>query len=438
MVTDIYSGRPVPSSAAHPLTQESDLRTITAQCRTWSNIPFIATVNETKLAFYNYGLTFREKRDDGSQVEVDDDWMEEHEEELLSYVEDTWRQWLIQCSAVSFWRGMNPDKILSISTENLEYKDNLGIETLKVWHNLSPSEVQKLPPPLKKRYESPCITLPDPTFEVEHPDLAEYFEVVRRGVRGRGLPVPRLFGLAQTCTQHEAMEAGENLLSHAGRTLIRWHKMGHEIKAGIKAGTNAYHYKKAKGDELSAALKGKIGFFDFATNFDHNVGYVWIDPKLYDAKKWETTTQRILLWAGSAGFMLLARGLQPFLMQLFKVEAAEERRKIARHIASVTGRAFGRRIVPCWSDRCFQETRLAQEMMKFLVQQGVLDTGTATVEAGYDREEVLRGKAKDIELLDKDERFLAPAWNRGGQGDGSNPNKNKHGRPPGKPDPAGT
>jgi hypothetical protein len=65
------------------------------------------------------------------------------------------------------------------------------------------------------------------------------------------------------------------------------------------------------------------------------IDYIWVDPKMYDAKKWDTIIQRLLWWAGPVGFMMLAKSVSPFLLLMLKTAAAEDRQTIGAHLEEV-------------------------------------------------------------------------------------------------------
>jgi hypothetical protein len=312
----------------------------------------------------------------------------------------------------------------------------MGFERIAISLQLTPEDRDAIQDPdLRRRYAGTQIKLPDPAWERDHPGECEYFKVARRGIRGEGLAWPRMAGVFTACSQYEAMEAGENLLALAGRRLFCFHQKGHEVKAGSKAGLPLYDYSQKWGDALIEYLKDKqVGLHDFASNWDHAMKYVWIDPKLYDDKKWTTVTQRLLAWAGPLGFMLTLRGLNPFLMRLFRFEGLSEREKIGRHVESVLSQAFHRPVRVKWDETVFQEERLAQQMAQFLVSQGMLDRESALEGGGYDAGAVLERKKKDVELMDEDPRLVQPLFNRGGQGAQGLPG-NGAGRKTGTPDP---
>jgi hypothetical protein len=67
------------------------------------------------------------------------------------------------------------------------------------------------------------------------------------------------------------------------------HLMGHEIKAGIHAGSKAHFWNKSRAQGFEKSVKGEQGHVRITTNFDHQIKQAanWPDAKVYDGKRHE-------------------------------------------------------------------------------------------------------------------------------------------------------
>ena len=113
---------------------------------------------------------------------------------------------------------------------------------------------------------------------------------------------------------------------------------------------------------------------------------------------------------GRGVFLLTARGLNPHLMDMLKEEAHAEREILRPHLEHVIADAFDQTEVQVtWSDKCFKDSRLFFEMLRFAVQQGAGSLATYGESAGLDpKEERARMKeeagAPDGEVLPRLDR----------------------------------
>jgi hypothetical protein len=206
------------------------------------------------------------------------------------------------------------------------------------------------------------------------------------------------------------MEVGETMLAYAGRLVLRFHQLGFEVKSGSNAAKQAeYLWKKNRATAIEKFFKGRQGFAETTGQFDHKINYVWVDPKHYDARKWDTIVNRLLWWAGPVGFMMLSKSVSPFLLGMLKAQAEKDRRRVGAHMEAVINEGFnlGVKVKLSWSNRCFYDSRLAWDMVKSLMQQGPLSLATSLQEADFDPEQEAEQKrseaasSRDEELLPK-------------------------------------
>jgi hypothetical protein len=390
--------------------------------RKWQVNPDVDSIISRKLAFCNYGLKIRPagKKPDGFE-----EWLSEKKGLITNFIHDVWREWFTLDNVVAFWwdeagyRAANP--VRTLPPERCDYSDAMGIETLKFQHGLSTAQVAMLPENLKTRYRSSIITLNE-----EH---GEHFRVMKRERTGYGFGMPRMRGIFRALAQYESMEVGENLVALASRLVVRRHKIGHEIRTGPRAGLATHFYKKPTAAAIKKFYEGRVGLVDVVTNFDQTQKLEWIDPVIYDSKKWDTVTQRILKWGGPVAVMLHATGVTPFLMPLWKTEALAERETVARFVEGIINNVFAppEPVRLHWGNRCFSESRVAMDLLKFGVTQGAVSLRTFNEEAGQDHEEELERKQEELQHRD----VLVPLWDAA---HGSDPGKDG-GRPPGASDP---
>jgi len=379
-----------------------DVKAACKMSREWhKNNWFVETIIGLQGAFYNYGLRILPAQPN-SKGKLKK-WLEEPGQKaaLLRYIGSVWREWLMQDNVVSFWREKKKTTPFLLLPETCEYSDAMGIEKLKVTLGYKAEQLKSsgasergasgagpsnqraaLSAEEIKRYLANKIELSE--------EYDEYFRVLTRANRGQGMDIPRLYRVFRTLSQCESMEVGETMYAYAGRLVLRLHQLGFEVKSGSNAAKQAeYLWKKDRATAIETFFRGVQGFAETTTQFDHKISYVWTDPKFYDAKKWGTIIDRLLWWAGPVGFMMLAKSVSPFLLQILKARAEQDRIMVGAHLAEVIGAGFpgipAVRLV--WSNRCFYDSRLAWDMVKALLERGPLSLTTGLEEADFDPEQ---------------------------------------------------
>lgn len=358
---------------------------------------FVNTVLSLRQSFCNYGFAIKaRRREDADALKA---WMEKSDEKLepiQDYVDELWHEWLTFSNAISFWRDRAPRPIL-LELKDVKYSDLFGSEVLKIRHYLTSEQIDKLrgwSAAEKARIKK------DPMLEVRPDDDQFHFKVAKRAKMGKGLGFPQLKGLFESLSFSESLEVGDSLRGFLCRKVYEQHKFGHEIKGGNKAGAPDHFFKKPKGDAWSKFIKGKTGVVSFSGNFDHEISYPGQDPKLFEAKRYESAINRMLWWSAPIGQMIMARGVTPYLMDLLHQQCAFERQKIERHLATTLNEVFNFpvRVRVQWSNRCFKDTRLATELLKFGLQNGPLSQTTYIEEAGGDPEVERSRKSEEASL----------------------------------------
>jgi len=336
----------------------------------------------------------------GDKIEVESN--ASNYERVIKFIEDAWLDWLVFDAVTAFWRDDQPIA-LTLQPERVTYTDILGLEVLRYTHGLGQQEIKSLSDDDQKRFAKPTIII--------NPGEGEHFKVLKRSPVGDGLGVPRMFGIFRLLGEIEGKEAGQNAMGFAMRSAKRVHKLGHEIKNGINAGKNSHFITSRRAKAVNERWRDKVGFEDYCCNFDESVEYPWPDSKLFDEKYYSASNMRLDNWAGPLALMLRAKGVSPYLANLLKTEALEERRKMGRFLSYVVSKAFGMDVPvrPMWSNLIFNEARLQAELVKFGYMQGLASATTTREEIGLnpaDEEALKVGEADDADA----EKKLKPTW----------------------------
>ena len=371
------------------------------RCRYWRRENLLArTLLWLKLTFYHSGFRVTLP---GATPKKNEDFRKEHGEHVGSYAREAVGEWLLSDNLISFWRDESTvGRPLLLKPENVVYSDLLGTETLKLRMDLAGLSAEQRRA-LPERYRQSEVTLVDG-------ENGEHWKVTKRGMLGDGLAWPGLYAAFKALAQCESLEVGESLYAYLYRTAYRQIKVGHEVKNGLRAGDPMHFWTPQIGASIDKALTNKLGVQEFSSNFDRSIVFPYPDPKYFDPHKFDSTINRLQWWAGAVGFLLTARGLNPHLMDMLKEEAHAEREILRPHLEHVIADAFDQTEVQVtWSDKCFKDSRLFFEMLRFAVQQGAGSLATYGESAGLDpMEERARMKeeagAPDGEVLPRLDR----------------------------------
>jgi hypothetical protein len=394
---------------------------------------YLGSVLKLKKAVLNYGLRLVEKTGAPESAEGDTeneeltDWLQTitppkvdqvvdtatnetiqvestttNSEEILAFIDSVWRHWLLYENVVTLWRDTAPYALV-LDLEKCEYKNTLGIETLRYKHGLGLTERQRLSPEDQARFSKPNIFL--------HPGTKEHFKVLKRSDEGTGFGLPYLYRLITTLGQVESMECGLHTMAHAMRTVRRHHRIGHAIESGPHAGKPTHFWTKKRANATKLLWNNKTGFDEFIANFDHDIEFPWPDLTVFDQKVFNGVDERINRWIGPIGQMLTQSTASPYLSQMLKADGLAERSKIKAFLESVINLAWAPPvpIKVSWSNLIFNSDKLAQEFTKFGFDRGMLSTETAREEMGADNELENERKKKEVEDPDFAAKRL-PNW----------------------------
>jgi hypothetical protein len=318
-------------------------------------------------------------------------------ERICKFVDDVWWDWFLHDNVVVMWTD-NREWAWTLDLLRCEYTDTLGLERISYTHGLGQRETALLSPEDQERFKKARIIL--------NVANGERFKVLKRSAMGDGFGVPGLYSLFRVLGEVESKEENQHALAWAARSVKRYHKLGHDIKGGPKAGMSDHFWKKEKSDAVLKQHVNKVGFEEITVNFDYDQRFFLPDPKLFDEMIWRGSDRRILQWAGPIGTMMTASGVKPYLTQLLKAEALDERERMARFLEPVIVKAFEPpvEVKLCWSNLIFNDARLHAELMKWSQGAGLASVRTSRQEVGLlhdDENEQKLEEAQDAEARKK-------------------------------------
>jgi hypothetical protein len=362
----------------------------------------VRSILQVRASFYHFG--FRIGSTAGKVEGRLARWRDNNVDMWSRYARECWMENLVQDNVLGLWTNNGVPPII-YPLERVEFRDEFGVERIKIQHGLNASQVDKmsLPPKTKAAFKKSS------TLELGHDDPLFGFEILKRERMGAGFGPTAIEPIFSACAETESHEVGDAQLAASGRTVYEQHQLGHEIKSGMHAGSPVHFWNKDRAKLVEKQIKGKSGHVRVTTNFDHKILWPRPDPKNFDAKKYESAIQRIAWWGMPLGHMILTRSLNPFLMPMLKTLAADERVRVGTHLRKVFIEALGapEEVKPVWSNRCFNDPRIAADLLKTGLQAGPLSQGTFVEEAGYDAEEERERKLEESKLSKK---VLEPAY----------------------------
>lgn len=400
---------------------------------------FVRTMTLLRMGFYDYGFTVTAHAASGATKALEKWWgtdeqpNEENQSKARKYVRSAWTDWLLMDNVVAIWRK-DPAVYgvpLAYPPEEAEYKDSFGVERLEL-QNIIDSKEQKELLPLTglapEELRSPTIKL---TKENKTPWDKRYgFDVVKRERIGVGFGWPGMAVLYQTCSQQEGIEVGDAILGNLCRNVIEQHQVGHDIKSGTHAGSPAHFLKPLKAKAIEKNLKGKIGHIRLATNFDHKIVYVVPPADGFEARRYDGVFRRLEAWAMPLAQMIFSKGgLNPYLLQIFQHQAGKEREIMAPHLNVVLRAALGmpKDVRVQWSDQCFQDNKIAADMIKYGLASGPVSQQTWLERNGFSHQTERERKAEEAKLGEEQTHPIydahhgppkAPAGRKRGTADG--------------------
>lgn len=384
-------------------------------------------------SFYNSGARFVPLGGDGAK-EVND-WAEDNRVVLRRLLKEIWEDRLATSNVVVFWRGNAPGaifkkqgktlpKLLTIPAERCRYTDAQGIEKLAI--KLDWTEGDLKGDAYARRYGG--------KGEVELDEIkGEYFRVLKQARVGWGFAEPSLYSLFRTLAQEESLQVSDNLWAFLSRAVIRHFKVGHEIRAGARAGMPTYFIDDERIEGLRNLFEGRVGVIDAPTNFDVAIEYPYPDGKRFDSSRYASVWQRIQDWAGPVGLMVSAMAKGQFneaVLDMLREVAHDEREDVGPFAEEIINETLNppTEIRIRWSDECFTPARARLEMRKLLLSSGPMSCQTALSEAGLDPEEE---KLNKIAWAKEPKEVRLPGYDAA---HGNNPQMDQGGRPAGTRD----
>lgn len=431
----------------HPHHHNCNYRLAFENCKAWSrDNALIRTLIKLKTAFYDFGFKLLPENKDEADFDNEtlDTWLKQNAMAINQFRSAVWQDIISLDNTIIFWRDDSSIPAITLPAERCDYEDKLGYEKLTYRHGITSEQLKMIgleDPEMALRFKTSEIIV---GYKYEGlklvPVEGEYFMVAKKAPIGDGFAWPSLMSIADALGQCESMEIGESLLAFAMRQVVRMHKIGHEIKNGPHAGWDTHFWKKQRSDKIKAQLEGKVGYYEFTTNFDHIIEYPWPDIKKFDASKWESVKERFCWWGGPVGWMIFGRGVNPYTMQMLRAEALKEREFIEPYLTRAFNEAFNPP-VPLkirWSNRCFFDSRIASEMLKFGVTQGLVSANTAVPELGFVPSEELEHKKEEMDMEKETPGLFRPIFDAAhGDPQQTAPAKKSkaNGRPEGAKDP---
>lgn len=397
------------------------------RARSWqSENWFIRMVNSGNADFFNYGLRILpEDNNKKSRKELVEHFRKNPgvQREILRFIRTVWREWVLNQNVVSFWREKKRTCPFLLLGEQCKYTDAMGIPILfwrpdYTWQDMPKDNDVFVFSGLTAVQAKNRYYLGKEILVGEKEEYDENYEVLTTGYKGRGFSIPDIYSVFRVLSQTESMEVGESMLALLSRRVTLQHKLGFELK-GQNGGPNAAFqkdlsiWKKKRADAIIQYFNGRFGFVETTSNFDHDIKLHYVDPKLFDEKRWGTTIARMMWYGGPLAFMMMAKQPNPFLLNIYKTTAESQRGEVGPHLQYVLnqGCKLPMRIQLKWSNRCFYDPRLAWDMVSGLMKQGPLSLTTSLKQGDFDPDEELENKKTEA----GDEKYMLPLLSQHGQ-----------------------
>ena len=277
---------------------------------------FIRSIILMRYHFFTFGFTVKSggppsSREDGTSAFAEAtadksarhsatrvaEWEQNNRKMYRRYAREAWLEWLVQDNVVGLWRKAGGRPPLAYPPERCGFNDLFGNETLTINHGVRQEQVTTIGAFSRSEQKE---FLANPTeLKLTHDHKVFGFDVLKRERTGSGFGIPTVAPLFVCAAQLQSLEVGDAQLAAACRTVMEQHAMGHEIRAGIHAGSKAHFWNKTRAQAFETSVKGKQGHIRITTNFDHQVKQAanWPGAGVYDAKRYEAGMNRMALWA---------------------------------------------------------------------------------------------------------------------------------------------
>lgn len=362
----------------------------------WKDQWLVREIIKQRYYFFHYG--FRIGSEEKKISPAIKRWEENNRKMYRRYARDAWFEFLVLDNVVGLWRQQGGKPPLVYPPEKCEFTDLFGFEVLKLRHDVSQEHVSTIGG--FSRQETTEFSKLNNELRLDHKNKVFGFDILRRERVGNGFGVPTLKPIFVCCAQIKSLEVSDAQLSAACRLVYEQHKMGHEIKSGMHAGSKAHFWNEKRAKAFEDSVKGKTGHIKITTNFDHDIEWPRPDPKHFEDKRYSAAINRLALWSMPLGQMLLNKTINPFLLTMLKYQAIGERELMADHLHTIFVEGLGapEEIKPIWSNRCFADPRIAADLTKHGLAGGPLSQSSFLEEAGFDPEEERQRKEEEAAL----------------------------------------
>ena len=302
---------------------------------------------------------------------------------------DVWGEFLLCDNVVAFWREREEGEPLPLVTifdcEQVEYSDAFGMNRVKFIPKAAKLDA-KTRKALGPRYAE-AIEKGKP-LELSR-QQGECWRVLKVGKRGKGLVSPGIYSVFEKLSALELLEIGDWAGAWTMKNVIRQIKKGHEIKTGNLAGQPLHFITKKISDAIKSELRTKTGAHDAVTNFDIDILYKFLDPRFFDAKKYDGILGRLKAWAGAAGQLLDAQ-LSPFVCEVLDAEMKAARGMVGPFLEGVLndpgflGAARGAALKVVWDEHAAMPWKIRLELIRLGYTNGLLSPQSAREMFGFD------------------------------------------------------
>lgn len=385
-----WGGEPFDFATASALP--ADLKKIMEEARdAYRRSHFLPGALRLRLSFLNYGLRFSGRRD----AKAFRQWWEGEpgtRRRILDLVRWMWQDLELLDNTVVFWRDGERQPTV-VPPEKCEYTDPMGVEKLRIYLGWKQQDFEGKSLQEIRRLIGSGGFEPDPT-------KGEHFLVVKRARVGWGFAHPSIYGLARTLAAHQSLEVADQLWAFLSRTVVRLWKIGHEIRNGPRAGQATWFYSAARARALKEKVENRQGLIDLVANFDTECEFPSPDPKKFDRTRYECLHERFHQWLGPLGLLLTQPQAVSGAMVLFRAEAADKRAELGAALEELLPRVFEipQPIRVSWSNQCFNDPRIAAELIKHGLSAGPVSQQSFTEEIGLDVEVERERKAREAKL----------------------------------------
>jgi hypothetical protein len=379
-----------------------------------------------KLALYHWGFEIRAKErkdqakldewfdtdvrptkslldleDMGTRELIEVEASDTNRERCYKFARDAFQKFIEYDSSVSIWID-GRDYALLRPLEYFLYSDIMGIETMKYLHGLSVPQIELLPVDQQQRFIShPLVFL--------NPKYGEHWKLAKRTPQGEGFGVPWMFAAFLTLDEEENKRLGFHGLSWLMRTVVQWHKIGHEVKNGPLAGRPKFEWTEEADKAVMKAFKDVTGVNTMTANYDAEIQYPWPEMEKFDKLCWEGSHFRLTRFFGPIAKMMYAEKAAPYLAGQLKALAVFDRQELMKPYFEYVLRKAYKPPVPIevsWKEDIFNPDQLTHELRKFTAQQGLISPQTMSKWTGVNHDDEAEAKVKALKDDNAQERLL--------------------------------